>query len=138
MADRFTKIQKRMEAIPQVIRDASKPAMLKVAQKTADLMRQAAPEDTGALKESITVTPGGQSTPPYSQPGGESVVPADAVAITVGNTDVRYPHLLEFGTAEAPAQPFFWPSIRLMDKPNGAEVRRAVNKAAKAYYGKNK
>lgn len=138
MADRFTKIQKRMEAIHQVIRDAVKPALLKVAQNTAELIKQAAPKDTGALADSITVTLGGQSTPPYSQPGGESVVPADAVAITVGNTDVRYGHLVEHGTADAPAQPFFWPPIRLTNKLNASSVRRDGNKAVRSFYGKNR
>lgn len=101
------------------------------------------PEVTGDLMNSIAVTGPGQVTPPYSQPGGSMTVPENAVAITVGSSDVRYAHLVEYGhnggfvTGGAqgtrgqavPAQPFFWPAFRLHQKKSVAAIKRAVGKA---------
>lgn len=107
----------------------------KTAEEGAATMQRFAPRDTGALIDSIVVTYAGQQTPPYSQPGGSMVVPDGAAAITVGNTAVRYPHLVEYGTAAASAQPFFWPGYRIAVGPGGrrhrSRVTRGMNKAIK-------
>ncbi|WP_353428929.1 HK97-gp10 family putative phage morphogenesis protein [Paracoccus denitrificans] len=123
--------QKRMRAIPKAAREAVKPALFKSAYEIQDAMEALAPEDTGDLIGSITVTGPGQSTPPYSQPGGSMVVPENEVAITVGNTAVRYPHLVEYGTVNSQAQPFFWPAFRLTRKRALARIKRAIGKAVK-------
>jgi hypothetical protein len=44
---------------------------------------------------------------------------------------VRYPHLLEYGTTKAPAQPFFWVSYRLSKKRIISRIKRAINRAVK-------
>ncbi|TDK38605.1 HK97 gp10 family phage protein [Rhizobium deserti] len=125
----LSRFQKRMRAIPQAARDAVVPAIVKGADEIAALQRQLAPEDTGALKESIEVTPPGHSTPKYSQPGGSRVAGELEALITVGDHTVRYPHLVEFGTADTTAQPFFWPGFRLGRKRAANRVKRAVAKA---------
>jgi len=109
------------------------PALLKAGDRMADTMRQLAEtsRDTGNLIESIAVTPAGKRTPSYSQPGGETVVPANQVMITVGDSDARYPHLVEYGTAKAEAQPFFWPAFRLERKKALASIKRAISKAVR-------
>lgn len=109
------------------------PALLKAGDRVADTMRQLAEasRDTGNLIESISVTPGGKSTPPYSQPGGETVVPENMVMITAGDSDARYPHLVEYGTTKAKAQPFFWPAYRLEKKKAAAAIKRAISKAVR-------
>ena len=94
-------------------------------------MESLAPEDTGDLKGSIAVTMPNQSTPPYSQPGGSRFVGENEVAITVGNTDVRYPHLVEYGTVHSPAKRFFWPGFRLARKKAENRIKRAIAKAIK-------
>ncbi len=131
MVDQLTKLQKRFAAIPREVKQAVQPALQRSGDELVATMRQLAPEDTGALKESVVATPAGQSTPAYSQPGGASVVPENAVAVTAGNTDVRYAHLVEYGTAEAPAQEFFWPAVRLTRKRITSRIKRAVSKAVK-------
>ena len=123
--------EKRMKAIPEAVREAVLPAIMRSADELADRMRHLAPEDEGDLKRSITVTGPGQTTPAYSQPGGSKVVGPLAATVTVGNKDVRYPHLLEYGTTKAAAQPFFWPAFRLGRKRMEARIKRAVNKAVK-------
>jgi len=99
-------------------------------------MRNLAPVDTGALRESIVVTPGGQNTPPYSQPGGSRVVPENAAVVTAGNDGVRYPHLVEYGTKDAVAQPFFWPAVRSKKKKIANRVKRSISKAAREEWKK--
>lgn len=127
----LTSFQKRMRAIPVAARNAVKPALINSAHEIADIMEALAPEDEGDLMNSIAVTGPGQMTPPYSQPGGESVVPDNMAAITVGNTDVRYPHLQEYGTKHHAAQPFFWPGFRLGRKRAMNRIKNAIGKAIK-------
>ncbi|WP_410824341.1 HK97-gp10 family putative phage morphogenesis protein [Methylobacterium oryzisoli] len=126
--DRLTK---KLEAIPERVREAVAPSLQKSGNELVGTMKTLAPEDTGDLKRSLTVTPGGQATPPYSQPGGSQVVPVGAVAVTAGNAEVRYPHLVEYGTVEAPAQAFFWPSFRLLRKRITNRTKRDLRKAVR-------
>lgn len=134
------RLQKRLASIPKAVKDATQPALIKQAEAMADTMRSLAPDDpkTGApdLKTSIFVTPGGQQTPPYSQPGGSMTVPENAVAVTAGNSDVRYPHLQEYGTTKHAAQPFFWPAVRLHQKQSAKAIKSAVGRAVKKNWGK--
>ena len=127
----LSSFQRRMKAIPQAAREAVKPVLVKQADAMAGTMRRLAPVDEGDLRGSVAVTGPGQGTPPYSQPGGSMVVPENAVVITVGNTDVRYPHLQEYGTSFHAAQPFFWPSVRLHRKKAMAAIKRGIGKAIK-------
>ena len=132
------RFQARMRAIPKAVREAVQPALVKSADETADLMRRMAEgsRDTGALIESITVTGPGQTTPPYSQPGGSYTVRENEAVITAGNSEVRYPHLVEHGTTKAEAQPFFWPGWRLGRKRAAARIKRAMSKAIRDNWGK--
>lgn len=134
------RLKARLAAIPREVKEAVQPALLKQANAMAGTMRQFAPDDpeTSApdLKSSIEVTPAGQQTPAYSQPGGSMTVPDSAVAITVGNADVRYPHLQEYGTSKHQAQPFFWPAVRLHRKKAATAIKGAVGRAVRKNWGK--
>lgn len=134
------RLKRRLAAIPKNVKEAVQPTLTKQANTMADTMRRLAPDDPATdapdLKSSIVVTPAGQQTPAYSQPGGSMVVPENAVAITVGNTDVRYPHLPEYGTTKMQAQPYFWPSVRLHRKKVQQAIKRGVARAVKKEWGK--
>lgn len=156
------KLQRRLAVIPKAVKSAAQVETLKQAEAMAQTMRGFVPVDEGDLKNSIVVTPGGKSTPPYSQPGGEMIVPENAVAVTVGDQDVRYGHLVEYGTNPhdvskgggtlrgriraalgggtkhpgAPAKPYFWPAVRLHNKKSAAAIKRAVRKAVRDNWGK--
>ena len=134
----LAKFRKRLAAIPDEVRAEVLPALQKSADEMAQTMRQLAEQsrDTGELIDSIEITPAGQNTPPHSQPGGSSRVPDNAIAITVGNKEVRYPHLVEYGTKKAPAQPFFWPAIRSLRKRTMNRLKRASRTAAKKAWSK--
>ncbi len=129
----LSRFQNRMRAIPEAAREAVKPVLMREAEKVAATMRQLAPDDPATeapdLKSSIAVTGPGGMTPPYSQPGGAKVVEENAAAITAGNSDVRYPHLQEYGTSKHAAQPFFWPAFRLHRKKALAAIKRGIGKA---------
>ncbi len=125
----LAKFQRRMRSIPKAARKAVEPALVLGGYEIAEAMEALAPEDTGDLVGSIEVTLPGRSTPAYSMPGGSHVVPSNQVAVTAGNTDVRYAHLVEYGTAQAPAQPFFWPGFRLARKRAEGRIKRAISKA---------
>lgn len=130
------KLQRRLAAIPKDVREAVQPSLKRQANQMAKTMRAFAPVDSGDLRDSIEVTPGGQQTPAYSQPGGSLTVPENAVAITVGNKDMRYGHLVEYGTTKAHAQPFFWPAVRLHNKKARKAIKSAIGRAVKKNWGK--
>ena len=136
------RLRKRLAAIPKQVQKATQPALMKQAEAMAASMRGLAPFESGDLRNSIEVTPGGAATPPYSQPGGSMTVGSNAVAITVGNADVRYGHLVEYGHGNGfngstvPPKPFFWPAVRLHQKKAKAAIKRAVGKAVRENWGK--
>lgn len=135
LSPQLQRLDRRMAAIPQAVREAVRPALIKSGDELADAMRHLAPDDpaTGApdLKSSIAVTLPGEQTPAYSQPGGSRVAGELEVLVTVGNEEVRYPHLLEYGTSKMEAQPYFWPAFRLMRKKLESRIKRAIGKAVR-------
>lgn len=108
-------LSRRLRAMPTAIARMAVDVNLQSAEEMAGFARQAAPVRTGALKDSIAVTRGGENTPAFSgarigRGGGRTAVAEATVAVTAGNNAVRYAHLVEYGTQKAPAQPFFWPA----------------------------
>lgn len=131
----LSRFQQRMQAIPVAVRQAIVPALIKSGEELGATVARLAPKDTGDLGESVHVTKPGESTPPFSQPGGERVAGEMEVLVTVGNEDVRYAHLVEYGTKKSRAQPFFWPAFRLSRKRLASRIKRAVSKAVKDNWG---
>jgi len=125
------RLKRRLAAIPEAIRADMVPAVVAAAEDVARSMRHLAPKDSGKLARSIAVTPPNGVTPPYSQPGGGNTASPLGAIITAGNTDVRYAHLVEYGSRglKQPAQPFFWPAFRLGRKRSAARLKRAATKA---------
>lgn len=106
-------------------------ALMTSANELADAQQHLAPKDTHALADSITVTGPSETTPPYSQPGGSRVAGETEVIVTAGNTNVRYAHLVEYGTSKSEAQPYFWPTVRLLRKRLQQRIDRAGRKAVR-------
>ncbi|WP_413711322.1 HK97-gp10 family putative phage morphogenesis protein [Rhizobium sp. Rhizsp82] len=122
---------RRLERIPIEVRKQVMAATLKEAETLAKGIRALAPRDTGNLADSIAVTPGGQSTPSHSQPGGSYTVPENQVVITAGDDQARYAHLVEWGTSDTEAQPFFFPVLRSGRKRAEQRIRAAMKRALK-------
>lgn len=125
------RMNRRFAAVLRNVKEVVEPALVKGAEEIAATQRQLAPEDTGALKDSITVTPPGETTPAYSQPGGSRTAKDGEALVTVGGTDIRYPHLVEYGTSETPAQPFFWPGFRLTRTRAQNRIKRSIRTAVR-------
>jgi HK97 gp10 family phage protein len=136
MSDQAERLARRLNAIPAAVKKAVQPALIKSGKELAATMRALAPEDTGALKKSLAVTPPGHATPAHSQPGGSRVARENEVLVTAGNSDVRYAHLVEYGTTKADARPFFWPAYRLKKKRILNRTKRAIGKAIKEEWTK--
>lgn len=126
--------EKRMDGIVADLKAELHAVLLKNANELADAIRHLAERsrDTGALIESVTVTLPGQRTPDYSLGGGRIAGEFEYV-VSVGNHDVRYAHLVEFGTADTEAQPFFWPSVRILARRFDNRLKRAIRKVIKKY-----
>ncbi len=137
-SDQLARLQNRLEAIPKAVRDAVQPALKASGQELVDAMKALAEPSrkTGELIDSITFTTAGNTTPPYSQPGGSRVVPENAVVVTAGNTKARYVHFVEYGTSKMAAEPFFWPAYRLLKKKLSTRIKRAASKAVRENWAK--
>ena len=129
--DQIARLQTRLNSIPKALTDAMQPALAAAGQELVDAMQAMAEPSrkTGALIDSIAFTTAGNTTPPYSQPGGSQVVPDNAVVVTAGNSAVRYAHFVEYGTSRSHAEPFFWPAYRALQATLAAEIKAAVHKA---------
>jgi HK97 gp10 family phage protein len=124
-----------MAAIPANGKAAVGPALIKSGDELVRAMKSFVPVRTGKLQNSIVVTPPGQATPPYSEPGGSRVAGEAEVLVTAGDKEVRYAHLVEYGTKKAHAEPYFWPAYRLNKKRIQNRVKRAIGKAVRANWG---
>lgn len=141
----LAQLTRKMRAIPQKAKDAARIAVVQGAEEIAALQRNLAPVEDGGLRGSIHVTLPGQTTPPYSQPGGARTAGPEETIVTAGNSKVRYAHLVEFGTAAhingglfagtqhpgTKAEPFFWPGYRALKKRSRSRITRSINKAIK-------
>lgn len=123
------RLNRRFAAVLKNVREMVPPAVLKSANEVADMQRRLAPVDEGDLKDSITVTPPGGTTPPYSQPGGSRTAGELEAIVTAGNSNVRYPHHVEHGTSKMKARPFFFPGWRFMRRRSLDRIKRNMGKA---------
>lgn len=141
----LAKLNRKLKAIQKAAKDEARKAVVLGAEEVAAMQRRLAPVDDGDLKESIHVTKPGETTPPYSQPGGSRTAGPEQALITAGNTKVRTAHLVEFGAAPhingglfagtqhpgTAAQPFFFPAWRALRRRVKSRVSREITKAIK-------
>ncbi len=130
-------LKKRLEAIPAEILEALRPVLMQSGEEIATGMKALAESsrDTGALIDSIAVTGPGETTPAYAEGGGRRTAGPNQVLVTVGNPDVRYGHLVEFGSVKAEAQPFMLPAFRLAKPRVTRRITRAIGKAIRQMGG---
>lgn len=130
-ADEIARLQRRHGRIVQVAANVPFTALPSVAATIVEEMKRQAPvlpaatdeRQPGELRDSIVATPGGKVTPEGR------TVPLNAVIISAGSDQVPYAAYVEFGTSKAPAEPFFYPTIRLMAQRTQQAVLGAWRKA---------
>lgn len=129
----LARLQRRLKAIPQQVRDDVQPVLDRSADQLARAMRQNAPQDEGDLIDSIqteasytylarAVVAGGEKT---TRPVREG---ADA--------SYDYAFAQEFGTKEMPANSFFYPVVRSLNKRIKRRIKAAAARAVKKNWGK--
>lgn len=137
------KLAARLAQIPAEIVAEVRPALIQAADELADLARTLAPTDEGDLKDSVTVTPPGGTTPAYAEGGGRRQAAENQALVTVGSPEVRHGHLVEFGTkphtnggqfagTQHPGtepRPFLAPAARLSLPRARRRIGRAIGRA---------
>lgn len=136
----LTKLQRKLDRMPAIAKDHIRAEMEKAAYEIVAMMKSLAPvlkepdprRRAGALRDSIGWTWG--KAPKYSSvvAAVKSSLGGDlTLTIYAGNSEVRYAHLLEFGTQKMPAQPYFYVSWRANRRGARRRVRKAVRDAAR-------
>lgn len=115
-SDQLAKLNRKFDAIPRAIREAVIPALDKSADQLVAAAKHLAPEESGDLKDSIR------------KEAGEHDLQRRILA---GDNVAFYAVHVEHGTAEAVAQPFFFPAYRLQKKSIQSRIKRAIGKAVK-------
>lgn len=87
---------------------------------------------TGRLANSIRKAPGPTPTIVKVMAGGASTT------VHGGRHPYDYARAVEFGTIHMPAEPFFFPSFRLMRKKLRSSMRNKISKTIKSYSAENK
>lgn len=133
--------------LPKEMRKELRKSVLDAADDIAGTQRRLTPVHTGALRDSIVVTPADRDPPRYAALKSKRTVkdPELAAIISAGNAKVRYAHLVEFGTAPhvqggrfagtmhpgTPPQPYFYPGFRAQKKRAQSKINRSARKAIK-------
>lgn len=114
------KLNRQLARIPQEARAEIKKALTKAGEEMADMARTLAPLDEGDLRASIK-----------SEPGKHEL----AVEVSAGDHEGPHARLVEYGTENMAARPYFWPAYRATKKRRRGQITRAVNAAAKKVAG---
>lgn len=140
---------RKLALLPDAARQEIGKAINQSAEEIAAAQRRLAPEKSGALKRSIVVSKGG-AVPKYASVGRSGATqkgdPDLSVIVSAGNSQVRYAHIAEFGSAphvnkglfEGSQHPgtkpagFFFPPYRAYRKRVKSRMTRATKKAARA------
>lgn len=130
------KFLQRLAAIGPAARVEIKKALEKSADEMASTARSFAPVDSGDLRRSISYTFGNYAPANANVRGvisGGDVSRDKDLSVTVhaGDAKAYYASFVEFGVADAPAQPYFFPAYRLTKKRVKGRISRAVNAAAR-------
>lgn len=112
------RFQELMAALPEGVKTPIRQETFRQAALLAGQMKIVVPVGKGTLRDSIRVEESGRNPM-------RALVRAGGPATTVHGYD--YALATEFGTANTPAQPFFWPSYRA----SKVRIRRAIRRAAK-------
>lgn len=134
-------LQRKLDRMPAVAKDNIRQEMAKTADDIVRMMKSLAPvlaepdprRRAGALRDSIGWTWGKKPKYAISLASIKASSGGDlTITIYAGNSEVRYAHMLEFGTMKMPAQPYFYVSWRAKRKKARSNIRKAVRDAARA------
>jgi len=112
----------KMRDLPRAVRQELAQAAEKNARDVSALQRQTVTVDDGDLKASHKVVP----------------VRSDVIRwrVTAGDEKAFYARMIEFGTPRNMAQPWFYPSYRVLKPKIRARNRAAVKRAIRKVMGR--
>ncbi len=121
-------------AMPAKVEAAARRAMEKGAEELVAMMQRLVPVDSGDLRDSIGWAWG--EAPKGAVVLAQSTSKSRGLRIVVfaggDGTDAFYARFVEFGTVNARAHPFFFPSYRSLRKRIKSRITREVKKAIRA------
>lgn len=109
------------------VKSAAQHALEAEADKLVEAIREAAPEDSGHLRDSVRQEPG-------DEPLSVKVMAGGTPETTKTNKDgVSFDEalMLEYGTSRSAAQPFFYPTIERMRDTIKANIDGVLDDATK-------
>jgi len=132
-----SQFQQLMERVPKAVAKDLETAVAGGARQIALVMRMTVPKGVDGrneLEESIRVTPGSHPLRKVIRAGGK-LTTKKAGGSFVGrllrgrSKEYDYANAVEFGTQNMHAQPFFYPTYRLMKKRTQSAINRKAKKA---------
>lgn len=126
-------IVKALRAIPVQIKRDIQPAIDAGAQEIMMRARYLAPKDDGALQKSIRIEAGPRELSATVSAGGDLTTRPVRDGISA---EYDYALGMEYGTAETPAQPFWWAAVNSLNKRVKRRIDRAIGKSIRTAWGK--
>lgn len=133
------RLKRKLRALPDAAREEIAKAMEQSANEIVALMKSLVPVDTGDAQMSIGWTWG--DAPKGSMvlgtvrkggfKGGTKGAGNMVITIYAGGGEAWHARLVEFGTKNMKAQPFFYPAWRALRRRVRGRTTRAINKSAK-------
>lgn len=126
-----------VERLPQDVKREVKAAMEAGAKEVTEMQRRLVPVDSGDLRDSIGYTFGDYKAANYRVRGVSASTGKGDLSLTIhaGDEKAWYAALVEFGTVNAAAHPYFWPGWRATVKRVKSRISRAFSKALKKHGG---
>lgn len=129
----LAKLQRKLNRMPAVAKEQIRAALEQSAEEIVSLARSLVPKQSHDLKKSIGWTwgkaPKGAMT--LGKVANASLGGDLTITIYAGNSEAFYARWVEFGTQNAMANPYFYPSYRANKKTARRRARQAINRAVK-------
>lgn len=131
--DGLNDLNRRLAALSAATKAELRTALDESADRVVAIQKSLAPVDEGDLRNSIRKEPGEHELQIRIVAGGSATTKAVRNGATAPRID--YAVIAEFGTANRPARPFFYPGYRALRKAIRARLSRAYRNAARRARG---
>ncbi len=122
--ERFKRL---IDTLQKEVADGAAAELNSQADNLVERIREAAPKKIGVLAASVRKVPTDDPNRIKIVAGG----PGTTVSARSGNGKYDYSLGVEFGTQEAPANPFFYSTYRVRKKPMRSAMKRRISAAIK-------
>lgn len=131
----LAQLKQRLTALPAAARQEMAGALDESADRLVTLQRALAPTDDGTLRASIRKDRGDHELQVRVRAGGPTTTKPVREGVTAPSAD--YAVILEFGTEDHPARPYFFPALRALRRTIRNRLARAYRAAARRVGGRS-